>query len=140
MSITEPPAHKPVDDLDGLLRDFFRGQMPKSWPPSPVPVARTMNSPRPMTQRNSLTRSRWALAASVALLLLGSLLLPSRFSQDAKPENSLSGAPTIGTGDLRRQMEREHHKRQMQNKNKPGLAVEDDDRLPEMDDSDLPLQ
>src|SRR5690348_15173393 len=101
MRITEPPSHKPGDDLDELLRAFFRSQMPQSWPP-PVPVApaRSSNSP---TKRNSLIRSRWALAASVALLLLGSLLLPNRVPQDAKAENNLSGAPIVGSNP-RRQM------------------------------------
>jgi hypothetical protein len=52
-----------------------------------------------MRNGRGLIRSHWALAASVILLLLGSLLLPSRFPQDAKPENSVPGE-TIGTGDL----------------------------------------
>lgn len=137
MSIPEPPIHKP-GDIDGLLRAFFRSQMPQSWPPPPrVPVAPARSLPRPTT-RNSLIRSRWALAASVALLLLGSLLLPNRVPQDGKAENIVPGA-AIGTGDLRRQMDREHQQRQMQNKNKPGLGVEEGDLLPERDDFDLPL-
>jgi hypothetical protein len=136
MNSTEPPIHKP-GDIDELLRVFFRSQMPQSWPPPPVPVAPAPSLPRP-AKRNSLIRSRWALAASVALLLLGSLLLPNRVPQVANAENNLSGAQIINDNP-RRQMEKEHHNRQMQNKNKPGLGVEDGDLLPEMNDFELPL-
>jgi hypothetical protein len=32
MGIVEPPSHNSSDDLDGLLRAFFRSQMPQAWP------------------------------------------------------------------------------------------------------------
>jgi hypothetical protein len=137
MSIPEPPIQKP-GDIDGLLRSYFRGQMPQSWPSPPVPVAPAISSHHQLKTRSSLIRSRWALAASVALLLLGSLLLPNRVPQDVNAENSAPG-PQISSRDLQKQMEREHQQRQMHNKNKPGLGVEEGDLFPERDDSDLPL-
>lgn len=78
-SLHEPPVNRggtPPDELDALLRDFFRSEMPQPWPdfaiPEPAPIL-------PLTRpaRSWLpVRSRLALAASVGLLLTGSLLLP----------------------------------------------------------------
>ncbi|MGH7172573.1 MAG: hypothetical protein ACRELG_20020 [Gemmataceae bacterium] len=137
MRFVEPPPLKPSDDLEALLRAFFRSQMPQSWPSPRVPFALGRTELIPFHGR-SLIRSRWALAASVALLLLGSLLLPSRFTHDANPENRIS-APAISSDDIHQKMDREHKNREFENKIKSGLAAEDDDRLPEMDDVDLPF-
>lgn len=63
------------DDLDGLLRAYFRAALPAPWPD--VPAVST-------TQRHSLPRSRLALAASVLVLVGGHFLLADRFS-DAPP-------------------------------------------------------
>lgn len=128
MTFVEPPSLKPRDDLDGLLRAFFRAQMPLSWPPPRQPTA----------SRRGLLRGRWALAASVALLLLSSVLLPSRFTPNAQPQDGIA-APTVASDDIHRKMEREHKKRQQENTNKPDLSVEDGEPLPEMDDADLPF-
>lgn len=132
MSVLEPPSHKPGDDLDGLLRRFFRKQLPHPWPAPRVPA-----SPEPSWSAvgRSLARSRWALAASVTLLLLSSLLLPSRFTATSKPENVLSG-PLIS--DNPRGLHKQHNKRNAEEKEKPGLGVDRDDQLPDLDDSDLP--
>jgi len=131
MSFLEPPPLKPSDDLDGLLRAYFQREMPKAWPPPRVPLDRIVPLRRQTTSRRSLIRSRWALAASVALLLLGSMLLPSRFTPDAKPEPVL-GAP--GTADRKDLPKRS---KPHENKIQPGLPVEDGDQLPEMGDADL---
>ena len=138
MRFVEPPPLKPSDDLEALLRAFFRSQMPPSWPSPRVPLASVMPLRRPPRVGRGLTRSRWALAASVALLLLGSLLLPSRFTHDAKPEPFFN-AP--GTADRKILPERSnrHESKPNENKIKPGLSVEEGDRLPEMDDADLPF-
>jgi len=138
MTFLEPPPSKPSDDLEGLLRAFFRSQLPKPWPSPRLSLVRVVPLRHAATNRRSLMRSRWALAASVALLLLGSLLLPRRFSQDAKPENRIS-APTIGSDDMRRKMDREHKNKSSENKTKPGLSAEDGEQVPEMDDADLPF-
>lgn len=131
MSVAEPPPQQPNDELESLLRTFFRSQMPHPWPSPRVPLAASKPLRCPQWTGRSLVRSRWALAASVALLLLGSLLLPSRFTHEAQPENRL-GAPQISSNDLRRKMEQEH-------KNSSRAPIEEDDHLPEMDDADLPL-
>jgi len=58
------------DDLDGLLRNFFRSEMPNPWPTMTAPA---IENPTPTWWSRS--RSRLALAASVALLLVGSWFL-----------------------------------------------------------------
>jgi hypothetical protein len=135
MSLVPPPPRKPSDDLDFLLRAFFRSQMPDPWPGLRLSSFRP-NSARPATpSRRPLIRSRWALAASIGLLLIGSLLLPGRFAQDLKPE-SYPGGPHIGTNDLRRQMDKEHRLNEFENKNKPQLGA--DAPAQDFDDLDLP--
>jgi hypothetical protein len=81
--LDSPTRGQPEEDLDGLLRAFFRSEMPEPWPTMPVPeVAPVLPmKPRAMPSRRPLFRSRLALAASVALFLLGSWLLSGSFSQ-----------------------------------------------------------
>jgi hypothetical protein len=129
MSMVESPSHKPGDELDELLRAFFYRQMPNPWPPSR----------RPTTNGRGLIRSRWSLAASVAVLVAGSFLLPNPAPQQSKADNSLNGAPTISDDLFRRQMKREHNERQLHKNNKPDDPVEDEDHLPEMDDLTFPF-
>jgi hypothetical protein len=82
-SLHEPPANRggdlggrAPDELDALLRDFFRSEVPQPWPefaaPEPAPILPLTRPARPWIS----VRSRVALAASVGLLLTGSLLLP----------------------------------------------------------------
>jgi hypothetical protein len=84
-------------------------------------------------------RSRWALAASVALLLLGSMLLPSRFAPDAKSENGIN-APGISDRNILPERSKRPHKKANENRNNTGLQFEEDDQLPDLDGSDLPLR
>lgn len=135
MSVLETPPPQPGDDLDGLLRAFLRSQMPYPWP-SPRLLAATSSPRRPANGR-SLMRSRWALAASITLLLCGSWLLPSRFPSDAKMEPGTNGA-IIGSDDVRHPFHKDNKAKKKRNKNNPGLAVDIDDQLPELDGSDLP--
>jgi hypothetical protein len=67
---------KPPDELDGLLRAYFRAQLPDPWPSLEAPAALP---PRKPAARRSVFRARLALAASVALLAGGSFLLPRAF-------------------------------------------------------------
>ncbi len=135
MNLVPPPPRKPSDDLDFLLRAFFRSQMPDPWPGLRLPSFRPNPATPATPSRRPLIRSRWALAASVALLLAGSLLLPSRFTQALKPEPYPGGAH-IGTNDLRRQMDKEHRLKDFENKHKPQLGA--DVPPPDLDDSELP--
>jgi hypothetical protein len=85
LSRFQPPLPKHgSDELEGVLREFFRAQLPDPWPALMVPseppakVALARPVPRPWT----LARSRVALAASVALLLVGSWWLLGQVSSD----------------------------------------------------------
>jgi hypothetical protein len=83
-------------------------------------------------------RSRWTLAASVALLLFGSWLLPSRFTPDARQEHGNNG-PVIGSDDVRRDLHKEQrNQKQREKKNKTGLAADDGEEIPELEGSDPP--
>ncbi len=136
MNLVKPPSLKPGDDFDSLLRAFFRRQMPQPWPSLPS------FSAAPLKHRSargrSLIRSRWALAASLALLLLGSLLLPGRLPQDAKPEQIISAPSTADSNILPKRSNRPENKAN-EKKIKPGLAADEGDQVPEMDESDILL-
>ena len=128
MNLVQEPPKRPGDDLDGLLRTFFRAQIPHPWPAPPTSHFRIEPAARPATSRRPLIRSRWALAASIALLLLGSLLLPGRFTPGSKPEQGPDG-PGISDLKFRRDMKLEHQKKQLDNKNKAGQGADDGDEL-----------
>jgi len=82
------------DELDALLGAFFKAEMPAPWPAFVPPASAKKSAPsstkktlpfrRPDESEQRPTRRRWhgwtsrlALAASVALLLLGTWLMPS---------------------------------------------------------------
>jgi hypothetical protein len=79
MNVIVPPRVPPDDEIDGLLRAFYRAQAPQPWPEWKAPDAQPRTVPlRPASSRPPLWRSRFALAASVALLALSSLFLPGK--------------------------------------------------------------
>lgn len=130
MNLVQEPPKRPGDDLDGLLRTFFRAQMPYPWPAPPTSHFRIEPAVRPASSRRPLIRSRWTLAASVALLLLGSLLLPGRFTPGSKPEPGPDGT-SISDRKLHQDMNREHQKKQLDNKSKARQGTDDGDELPD---------
>ncbi len=67
------------DNLDALLRGFFRSEMPDPWPAWKAP---NQGKPTSSARRWTAVRSKLALAASVALLLLGSWWLSGGPSVD----------------------------------------------------------
>jgi hypothetical protein len=73
---------KPPDELDGLLRAYFRAQLPDPWPSLEAPAALP---PRKLAARRPVFRARLALAASVALLGAASFLLPGAFRTAGNP-------------------------------------------------------
>src|SRR5262245_15171542 len=88
MRIVDPPSLDSPGrgrhgDLDRLLSDFFRSEMPHPWPELTIPdeQPRTLPLParKPMPRRSSW-RSRFALAASIALLLAGGWFLSGKFA------------------------------------------------------------
>jgi len=95
--IVRPPSDPNLfgrrqDDLDGLLRAFYREELPDPWPmlkppsPSPSKPSKAAGS----GSKPSLFRSRFALAATIALCLIGSLGLCGRFaaSPSAQPRGT----------------------------------------------------
>jgi hypothetical protein len=87
------------DDLDRLLRAFFQAEMPHPWPELEPTASATVPSTRLAIWRQ-IKRSHLALAASVALLIAGSLLfsgkLPLSASHLLPPPNvdPISSRPT----------------------------------------------
>jgi hypothetical protein len=128
MSQINRPLVCPDDEVDGLLRAFFRAQLPEPWPEMKAPegpfssliadplassagsdvervggvlplagLARATLAATPEgSPRWPLFRSRLALAASVALLVGGSLMLPGISTEGPTHEGPLSpgGPPT----------------------------------------------
>src|SRR5438105_9348192 len=75
---------RPPEHLDSLLRRFFRSEMPTPWPVAPkvpAPAARKLQPSRPWFRHSS----RLALAAAVALFLIGYLVLAGKFPADNSP-------------------------------------------------------
>lgn len=87
MSLEQPPIEPAVsrrfgDDLDGQLGAFFCSQMPTPWPVCPAPPTYTvLASPLTAPSRWAMARSRFALAASVALLVAGLWAIGGKVSQ-----------------------------------------------------------
>jgi hypothetical protein len=73
------------DHVDGVLKSFFRGEMPAPWPEAKVPPPA-----RPLPRQRTWMQSygRLALVASVTLILLSYLTLAAMF-----PAESGSGLP-----------------------------------------------
>jgi hypothetical protein len=137
MNVVKPSPSNPGDDLDGLLRAFLRSQLPHPWPPPRLLSVVASYQRRPALEW-SMIRSRWTLAASVALLFLGSWLLPNRFPPDTKAMHAPPGS-LIGTDDIRPGVHKNHRQKGIDNKNKPGLAADKDDPKPELEGSDVPM-
>jgi hypothetical protein len=84
----------PGEPIDGLLRTFFRKEMPQRWPVAPRPPARP--APLPPSPRSAGTvRTHLALAASVAVLTLGSFFAAGKVQPNraATPTFSLPDNP-----------------------------------------------
>jgi hypothetical protein len=70
MSMNTRIPNRPDDDLDRLFRSYYQAELPARWPAAPKPWN---EKPLPAIEPNgdSASKSRWALAASVAMLLGG---------------------------------------------------------------------
>jgi hypothetical protein len=90
--LVRPHTPPPGDDLDGLLRAFYKAELPDPWPSLEAPAARpAVLSPPSGRSLWSLFRHRWvALAASLAVLIAGALALPAGLSQ---PRNDAAVIP-----------------------------------------------
>ena len=92
LPVTQNGSHT-ARDVDALLRDYFRAQMPEPWPEVDVPATLPLVQPRSKWLR---AFPRLALAASIVLLLLGYVALGGLFPKEST--NALDQmAPEIGT-------------------------------------------
>jgi len=76
---TLPPSD---DELDALLGDFFKAQMPDPWPAFKKPTLR-LATPLPRPERRhpwQVLRTRLALAASIGLLALAAWMLSDKLT------------------------------------------------------------
>src|SRR5205823_3480617 len=110
MRIVEPPSldspgrGRSGDDLDRLLSDFYRAELPNPWPAPPLADDQTKLLPlsvRKAARSWSALRSRFALAASVALLLAGSWFLSGKWEEVSGPGSFGFGLPTADPSDAR---------------------------------------
>jgi len=90
MNVQHPPVQSrrfdgPPNDLDRLLSAFMRAEVPDPWPMLRAPaVAETRPLPAKGWRSPRLSGSRFALAATVTLCLVGSLLLGHIFPGDVR--------------------------------------------------------
>jgi hypothetical protein len=89
-----PWRERPGDDLDDLLTAFFRSERPSPWPAAPEPEEADVIARPASLPRRSPWNSRFALAASVALMLAGGWMLSGSFKQ-LGPEGP---APSLSDG------------------------------------------
>ena len=80
-------------DVDGALRAFFQGELPKSWP---APKVWGDAEAPPARRAPTLLRSRWALAATVLGLLVGHAYLSVQFPESASGPSDRDSMPIIG--------------------------------------------
>jgi hypothetical protein len=67
-------------DLDAVFRAFFRAEMPEPWPVLKPPATPSLREVAAPVRRRSLSRSRFALAASLLILLVSQLVVSGLFS------------------------------------------------------------
>ena len=83
-------------EMDNLLRDYFRAEMPHPWPTFEAPKAARQKRPATFWSRYS---GRLALAACVALLVASYLALSGFFVTPHTGTGLQPGAPDIAKKD-----------------------------------------
>ena len=78
-------------ELEEVLQTFFHSELPHPWPAFVAP-APTVRLP---LRRRLFTSNRLALAASIALLLLGSLALPTALQPRSSGPDPVGPSPTV---------------------------------------------
>ncbi len=105
MTLLKDPVSSSGENLDNLLRAFFQAEMPNPWPALEVPSRIVLTVPDreedpPPRLGGSLFRSRFALAASIALLVAGPLLLSGVFrDSNTKPSTPVQTEPVNASRD-----------------------------------------
>ena len=90
MKTTNQLPNPAGDQVDRLLSGYYRSEMPAKWPAAPQPWAEI--TPSALPSRNQASRSRWALAASVAILVGGCWYLSGQITDGkARKDNDLTG-------------------------------------------------
>ena len=95
----ERKMNRTQDDLDNLLGAFFRAEMPHPWP---APLRRKA-VPAPVPVRDAgawVASSKFALAASLGLLLAGGWMLSGKLGSPAVPDTFRMGPGSAGKGVL----------------------------------------
>jgi hypothetical protein len=88
--------------IDRVLSDFFRSETPVKWPKAPeVRTADYPMTPPVLRARPALTRSRSALLASIALMLLGGWLLAGKLAGPLPKSGSFEGSTATRPADMR---------------------------------------
>jgi hypothetical protein len=149
-SVTRPPIDANGvghggDDLDEALFAFFRSEMPHPWPqlklPAGAPPAPPVRpaQPAPAPSRRPWFRSpRFALAASVALLIAGYALMsaalpapsgdrtsvPNLKEGEANRKHNLLEQPKVGPGKDAAEEDLDFHERLEQDGNKGTIYIE----------------
>jgi hypothetical protein len=97
MNTTTRIPNPPEDgaELDRLLGAYFRSEMPARWPTAPQPWAEKAQAAADPSV-NPSRKSRWALAASVALLIGGGWYLSGHLT-DGKAKRGLD----LGNGEAK---------------------------------------
>jgi hypothetical protein len=80
-------------DVDELLHDFFKSEMPHPWPTLKIPTAPPMRRVGSFWGRCS---GRMALAACVSLLVAGYLTLAAYFPVQQTPNGVKLEGPEVG--------------------------------------------
>ena len=96
MSMNTRIPNRPEDEIDRLFTAYFRAEMPARWPNAPRPWAQTVQ-PASSAPADPTRKSRWALAASVALLI-GSCWYLSGHVTDGKAKPGFN--PEGGAADV----------------------------------------
>lgn len=91
-------ADESLENVDRLLSTYFKAELPKTFPP----LSTRAEYPQPVraNRERNHSRSRWALAASVAMLLGGCWYISGQIGPK-------TDRPNFGKGDLNAKMPKE---------------------------------
>jgi len=92
----------PGDDLDVVLGDFFKAEMPTPWPAFRKPTLRLVPPPKKERRPWQSFRARLALAASVGILALSAWMLPHSLTSPSRTSDSAPVLNTEGGGATRK--------------------------------------
>ncbi len=85
------------DEVEGLLRAYFRAQVPNPWPELKLPAEAARPTLRTVSANRSFWSSRSALAAAIAFLLIGTLALSAAF-RGSRPVSHSGAGPFSAKG------------------------------------------